>query len=491
MAIYIDREDLPDVENIPASVLEYIIKKHKLSLSRYEKLYKYYTAKNATESTDEDVVSLVVSYPKYIVDVILGFYLGDPVKYDADTEEQDDSLTPGAFEAVVKNGKVVRHEWAAPEIDITPVIAAYDNQSIAECDSRVGRDVGLYGEAYELEYASDDEIPAPKTTICDPRTSIMVRDTTVEHHKLFFMTYEQRERVNGGTYYNAYIYTDQTVKQYQADGESLSSFHFVPGSEQPHFFGEVPAVEYQNNFDRIGDFETVTSLIDALNTLMSDRCTDKRKFIDAILAVYGMGVDDKDKEDLKKYKMLDNLPIEARIEYVQKTFDEGSVHILADDLVREIHKQTMTVDMTDEQFAGNSSGQALKLKLLTMNMLVKNKIRNMEKGLRKRFEMYNHWLSVQGIMNIVSKQAVVPVFTVSMPINEVEIVSIVRQLDGIVDQKTLLSLLWFVRDPESVLEKVREEKKENQKAYLDTFGITAQRNENIGTDEEDERREDE
>lgn len=491
MAIYIDREDLPDVENIPASVLEYIIKKHTTALTRYEKLYRYYTAQNITESDDEDVVSMVVSYPKYIVDVILGFYLGDPVKYDADEEEQDDSLTPGAFEATVKNGKVIRHEWKEPEIDISPVVAAYDEQSIAECDSRVGRDVGLYGEAYELEYASDDAVPVPKTTICDPRTSIMVRDTTVEHHKLFFMTYEKRERVGGGQYYNAFIYTDQTVKQYQSEGSSLNTFRFVPGTEQPHFFGEVPAVEYQNNFDRLGDFETVTSLIDALNTLMSDRCTDKRKFIDAILAVYGMGVDDKDKDDLKKYKMLDNLPTEARIEYVQKTFDESSVHILAEDLIREIHKQTMTVDMTDEQFAGNSSGQALKLKLLTMNMLVKNKIRNMEKGLRKRFEMYNHWLGVQGIMPIMSKQAVTPVFTVSMPINETEVVSIVKQLDGIVDKKTLLSLLWFVRDPEAVLEKVQEEKAESQRQYLDTFGITANRRENIGTEDGEEGREDE
>ena len=43
---------------------------------------------------------------------------------------------------------------------------------------------------------------------------------------------------------------------------------------------------------------------------------------------------------------------------------------------------TLTVDMSDEKFSGNASGQALKLKLLTMNLLVKNKIRRMERGSR-------------------------------------------------------------------------------------------------------------
>ena len=482
MAIYIDRKEIPDPEHIPAGVLRYTIEKHRAELRRLDTLYRYYTARNTRPATSKDEVQLVVSYPRYIVDTILGFYLGDPVKYDADNEtEKETGITPGAIEATVKNGRVIRHAWQTPEADISPVTLAYEEQSIAEADSHIGRDVGLYGEAYELEYASDGEIPQPKTAVCDPRCSVMVRDTTVDHDKIFFLTYERRERTDRSIYYIAYVYTDQTVKQYIAS-ESLQDFREIPGTEEHHFFGEVPAVEYQNNIDRLGDFETVTSLIDALNQLMSDRCTDKRKFIDSILAVYGASIDDEDKEDLKKYKMLDNLPIEARIEYIQKVFDESSVHILTDDIIREIHKQTMTVDMTDEKFAGNSSGQALKLKLLTMNMLVKNKIRNLEKGLRKRFEMYNHWLAIQGTMPIIPKKAITPVFTISMPINEAETVSIVKQLDGIVDKKTLISLLWFVRDPEKVIEKAREEREEAQRQYLDTFGITARRDED---DEQD------
>lgn len=158
-------------------------------------------------------------------------------------------------------------------------------------------------------------------------------------------------------------------------------------------------------------------------------------------------------------------PLDARAEYIQKTFDESSVQVLADALVREMHKMTMTVDMSDEQFAGNSSGQALKLKLLTMNLLAKNKMRRMEKGLKERFSLYNHWLVTRGDMAPVGVNDIDVVFTLSMPINESEIVQMVTSLQGIVDDQTLLSQLWFVRDPAEAAENIRRQKQANAAIY--------------------------
>lgn len=123
------------------------------------------------------------------------------------------------------------------------------------------------------------------------------------------------------------------------------------------------------------------------------------------------------------------------------------MQVLADALEREMYKMTLTVDMSDEQFAGNSSGQALKLKLLTMDLLVKNKMRRMEQGLKERFQLYNHWLVTMGEMKPVGVEEVDVVFTVNLPINEGEVVQMVTSLQGIVDDQTLLRQLWFVSDP--------------------------------------------
>ena len=132
--------------------------------------------------------------------------------------------------------------------------------------------------------------------------------------------------------------------------------------------------------------------------------------------------------------------------------------MLADNLVREMHKMTLTVDMSDEKFAGNSSGQALKLKLLTMNLLVKGKMRQMEQGLKERFQLYNRWLVTMGEMKPVGVEDVDVVFTVDLPVNESEVVDMVTSLQGIVDDQTLLSQLWFVSDPKEAVDNLRRQK---------------------------------
>ncbi|MCD7886220.1 MAG: phage portal protein, partial [Clostridiales bacterium] len=216
------------------------------------------------------------------------------------------------------------------------------------------------------------------------------------------------------------------------------------------------------------------SLIDAYDDLMSNRFTDKKKFVDALLVFFGMTLREGDEERLLKDKFIDGAPLDAKVEYIQKTFDESSVQVLADAAVREMHKMTLTVDMSDESFAGNSSGQALKLKLLTMNLLVKNKMRRMERGLKERLALYNCWLTTMGVMKEVSPSDVDVVFALSTPINETEIVQLVTSLQGIVDDETLLSQLWFIRDPAEAVENVHRQQAEKQASYQQTFGIPQQ-----------------
>jgi SPP1 family phage portal protein len=255
------------------------------------------------------------------------------------------------------------------------------------------------------------------------------------------------------------VYTDRTIKHYRGGTAESAVFHQV-GATGYHWFGAVPVIVYQNNRYRQGDFEQVISLIDAYNELMSSRLTDKRKFVDALLVFFGMTLREGDERRLAKEKFLDGAPLDARAEYIQKTFDEESVQVLADALVQEIHKMTMTVDMSDERFSGNSSGQALKLKLLTMNLLVKGKMRSMERGLKERFRLYNHYLEVKGQMDAVDTDDMEVVFTLNAPINEAEVVTMVRELQGIVDDETLLSQLWFIRDPAEALANIRAQREQ-------------------------------
>ena len=152
---------------------------------------------------------------------------------------------------------------------------------------------------------------------------------------------------------------------------------------------------------------------------------------------FGMTLAEGDEQKLAREKFIDGAPLDARAEYIQKTFNESEVQVLADNLVREMHKMTLTVDLSDENFAGNSSGQALKLKLLSMDLLARGKMRRMECGLRERMALYSHWLTVRGVMAPLDEDQVDVVFTPDLPINESEKVDLVCKLQNIVDDQTL------------------------------------------------------
>ena len=157
---------------------------------------------------------------------------------------------------------------------------------------------------------------------------IMVRDNTVEHNKLFAIIYEIQEDLNESKYYSITVCNDHNIKEYKSQDLDNFEFYLVENSEQEHFFGEVPVVEYQNNDERQGDFEQIIPLQDALNELFSDRVTDKKKFVNSILAMFGMTLaddDDKAVAKLKKDRFIDGLPQDGKISYIKKTFDENSV----------------------------------------------------------------------------------------------------------------------------------------------------------------------
>jgi len=473
MVIYIDRAAVLDTENITDEVFKYLLEKADSEAERLNRLYEAYLGRNIKPKNEKDEVNININYGKYVVDIVRNFFLGEPVKYDNNDSSDEKPLfaASGAVQASVKKGEVIKHEWdkiGNNDVDISPVISAYDDQMISKVDSKIGKYMGIFGGVQELLYASDDDVPKPKSAVIMPQNCILVQDNTIEHRDIFFMMFEKREHLNKQDYYAVTVYTDKTERYYESS--DLTSFMFSPSEARPHYYGAVPCINYDNDDERQGDLEQVVPLSEAYSRLMSDRLTDKRKFIDAILAIFGFSLPDDNSQSLKENKLIDGIPTDARIEYIQRVFDESSVKVLGDDLARDIHKTSMTVDMSDEAFSGNVTGVALELKFMPMSFLTKTKIRNMDEGLKKRFELYNNWLVKKGVMKPVSKNDVDVVFMVDMPSNLSETVDVVQRLEGRVDEQTLLALLPFVKDPAEMAEIMKKQKEENQKQFMDSFG---------------------
>ena len=103
---------------------------------------------------------------------------------------------------------------------------------------------------------------------------------------------------------------------------------------------------------------------------------------------------------------------------------------------------------------------AIKYKLMSMEHLTGIKESKFKKGLLRRIELASTILSIK-TNSLLTYTEIKPVFTRNIPANETEIVSIVKQLYGIVSDETLLSLLPFVENAKEeikAIEKANEDK---------------------------------
>jgi len=411
---------------ITNQVLNDVIAYNEKYKDRFKKLENYYLGKHDILSRDKDERlsnnKVLINHAKYITDTNVGYLLGNPVDYQANKD-----------------------------YNIEAIMDAYKKQTINDLDSEIAKDVSIFGLQYEYVYANENA--EPRSCEVDNKNTIIVYDDTVEHNKLFGLNYRAVYEGETLKYYEI-IYADKKEKRvYKSYSKSL---HQV-GKSEPHAFGDVPFICYKNNPELLGDFEPVISLIDAYNLLQSDRINDKEQLVDAILCMYGMDFDDEQAEMLKTSRMLANIPADARAEYLIKTLQEGDVDILRQNIENDIHKISMVPNMSDENFVGNSSGVAIRYKLLAFEQNIKNKERYMEKGLMERFKLYNNFLTTKSKMSEVPIEEVDAVFKRNLPSNDFEISQMINNLADYVDTETLISQLSFIKDASEIVELKKKE----------------------------------
>ena len=422
-------------------VLNDIIDYNERYSKRLKKLENYYIGKHdIVNRTKVDILKnnkVVVNHAKYITDTNIGYLLGNPVDYQ------------------------VSSEGGQPLYDIQPLLDAYKKQTINDLDVEIAKDVSIYG--YQYEYIYINENAEPRSCLIDNDNAIIVYDDTVEHKKLFGLIYREIKEGDIFKYWDIIYVDDKEEIHYKSNSKRLTK----QGESKVHGFGCVPLICYKNNPEYLGDFETVISLIDAYNLLQSDRVNDKEQLVDAILCMYGMDFDTEQADLLKDSRMLANIPSDGKVEYLIKTLQEGDVDILRQNLENDIHKISMVPNMSDVNFVGNSSGVAIRYKLLSFEQNIKNKERYMEKGLMERFQIYNNFLVKISKMQPVPIEEVDAVFKRNLPSNDYETSQMINNLSDFLCSETLVSQLSFVKDASEEVELKQSEDVEKSDKFFD------------------------
>lgn len=435
-------DKVPDVE-----LAAKFVKKHHTKYGPVLKWLKdYYDGEHdiLNRSKDENLSNnrVVVNHASYIADLSSGYLTGSAVSY---TSEEDIS-------------------------DLTAVLEKAD--APVE-DTDLSHDSTIFGRSFELVYMDNGEPARPKLAKADPLGAFVVYDNTVQHAEMFGVTYTPDYDFNDQiTGYSCVMYTDTLQQSFSMD----NTLGKVTGIEEPveHHFGLVPLIEYWNNQDCRGDFEGVISLIDAYNTVTSDRVNDKEQFVDSLLVVIGQVFGDTDQEKSETYQAVRRnkvmeLAEGSSVQFLSQQLDENSVEILRKALKEDIHTISKVPDMSDANFAGNVSGVAMAYKLLAFEMLARTKERFFKEGLRYRLRCICNVLAIGGTR--IDPDAVKITMNRSLPVNNAELAEMIATLSGKVSNETLISQLPFVEDAAKEAEKLAAEQTEASQRQDNLFGI--------------------
>lgn len=358
---------------------------------------------------------LVANHAKYLVDTFVGFFVGIPPKITHENAEISRYLTRFAIYSGLED-----------------VIAEIAKQ----CDE--------YGVAPLLLYMDEEAMPCIAKT--PPTESFVVYDDSILHRPMYGIRYykNNRNRIEG------------TI----SDAEVVCAFNdnYRIVEENPHPFGGVPIVEFMENEERIGLIESVETLLDGYNKIISEKANDVDYYADAYLKILGKKLDTntiKELRDNRIINMAGSGTDKLIVEFLQKPDADATAEHLLDRMEKLIFNLSMVANISEESF-GNASGTALAYRLQPMSNLAKTKARKFTASLQQIFRMLSSvptarigaddWIGID------------IVFTNNVPKNLLEESQIAQNLQGLVSDETILRVLSIVQDVKTEMEKLQEQR---------------------------------
>ncbi|TLQ05471.1 phage portal protein [Pediococcus stilesii] len=418
------------------------------TLERYYQGYNdilYWNSKKAVNRADNKIPS---GYPKSITNIRVGYAVGNPIQYKFNNRDGQNN-TDGE--------------------KILQLINDFNNDNDIEYhDKMMKKHLSVTGRAYEMLYSPSDETKLKVKNI-DPTQAFVVYEADIEKKPLFAVYYYPIN-FDDDTNWQVTVYTIDNIYTYPLVNSPLQDYStLVPEKETSVFIG-VPILESKNNAERMGDWETKLNEIDAVDKSLSEMANSQEDFNNAILCISGKldlsanhepildengdPIRDSDGNILYKVRPGEEIDPKARImflkasvtdsgtgtpvvtqttaEYLTKELNADGWKTYMDKLNADIHKDTNTPDVADENFASNASGVAMSYKLWGQDQE-----RSIQESLYKRMLMNRYRLlaaswymlgkdggsPVQDLVNQIE-----PVFSPNLPKNDSEKMAVAKTL---------------------------------------------------------------
>ena len=386
--IYTSREDINE-STIP-SIINGAMTRHLRNRAEIEYLYRYFKGDQPIlrriKQIRPDINNrIVINNANSIVRNATGYFIGEPIQYTA------------------KN----------PITDSKKVLSLnnfMDSENKSNEDMAIGSWDSICGTAYRLisvdEADEEDEAPFEIPTL-DPRNSFVIYSTRAGNKPVLGCTYNDVLNDDGfvkGTEFT--VYDDKFQYIYQVEGGTNTQIKpkNLIDTPKPHFLGDVPIVEYPNNEWRLGDFETVITILNAINKLQSDRVNSVEQVVNSILVFIGChlksaaenkaaGAGDKSDFDILRENLAIELPEsgngKADVKYVNSSVNQNEAETLAQTLIDYVYMITGIPDRKKSANSSGDTGDAVYLRdgFQSLELVTRIKERNFKKAEKTSLRM--------------------------------------------------------------------------------------------------------
>jgi SPP1 family phage portal protein len=374
------------------------------------------------------------SFDSEIVDTKVGYFIGNPISYQVDDVQQgSEKVSATLSEFNLRN-------------------------SIDDLDSETVKMATICGYAARLLYI--DRNGQERAMKVNPWEVILVYDRSIDEPQFALRYYDIAVKTGKEEVTRTRVewYDDTTITYYLENekGEYVLDIS-EPVNPQPHLFDLVPVIVFPNNEEQQGDAEKVLNLIDAYDRTMSDVNSEIEQFRLAYMAFYGY---DPDEATLSMARYTGAFGLDEKgegvgIEFITKDMNDTAIENHLNRLEGNIMRFGKSVNMTDESFASNLSGVAIRYKLMALENKCITMERKMTAALRQQFKVLATAWAKKGIP--VDYTNIYFQFKRNLPVNLLDEAQTTAQLRGHVSERTRLSQLSFVDDVEWELEEMAKD----------------------------------
>lgn len=450
-------------ERIREEFLSDLIYTHKKKVApKYKKFQKLYENKHKIAGRprlDENKPNNKISNDFFgqIIDNTVGYFLGNPIIFNYTEPKKEASVV----ESSPADVGVDLTELENDEVQEAWEVVLKNNDS-DDLFMEWGKEAMIKGLSHLMPYQNEEGLT--KIMRVSPEDAILVyKNTSTKELKWFIRLYSIDTEDTDRTTHYAEVYDDTGYDIFTCEeGGKVKANGYIFSERKPHIYGRVPVATMYNNEEKMSDLERIESLVNDYDKVLSDVSNEFEAFRNAYLMLKNMTVGADGVQKLKEEGIIEVME-NGDAKFITKDVQTDALENHLNRLSANIYKFAQVPDLSDENFAGNLSGVAIRFKLFGLETKCIIKERKMVKALRDLFRVLTIPLKVATGREVDVNNLDIE-FTRNVPNNITELVDTVTKLDGKVDKETLLALLPFIDNPKEVLEKLKKDAEEAKTA---------------------------